>query len=160
MKKDNTYGTNRDVLQQKIIDACDGKLTQNEETTLLSELEQYPDLYQDYLELRQLPDLKSAYPAPESAYRNDFHMKRIHDLISKEKINQLISFDDVIVTWFKRYAIAAILLILGTISLVQINPEFLSNDADSIVSELVYSYEESIAESYVLYLEDLMENDD
>jgi hypothetical protein len=160
MNKDNTYGPNRDILQQKIIDACDGKLNQNEEKTLLSELKQYPDLYQDYQELRQLPDLKSAYTAPLSAYRNDFHIKRIHDTIGMEKKNQLISFDDVIVTWFKRYAIAAIFLILGTISLIQVNTQFLSSDADSLVPELVYSYEESIAESYIQYLEDLMENDD
>jgi hypothetical protein len=160
MSKENTYDPNREILEQKIIAACDGELDKNEEKKLIKELESYPDLYNDYLDMKQVPGISSAYPASLSTYRNDFHVKRIQNLITKEKQILSATFDDVIVTWFKRYAIAAIFLILGTTSLLQIYPQFMNGNADSLISELVYTYEESNADSYILYLEELWGNDD
>jgi hypothetical protein len=160
MNTDNTYNPIREILEQRIIDACDGNLNRQEEELLIKKLKEFPDLYLDYREMKQLPDLSTAYSAPSDTFRNDLHVKRIHDLIQHEIQSQSVSFDDVIVTWFKKYALAAVLLVVGTSSLVHLTPQLFDSETESLIPELVYSYEDSDAESYILYLEELTDNGD
>lgn len=147
----------REELERKIIDAADGVLTASETENLEQELAHYPDLQQDYRNITELPDLTSAYEQNTDRFRNDIHMHRIRNLIDN-KYNLTKSVEEITVAWFKKYALAAAILIFSLTSLTHLFlPQFYGGQSEIIPSELLYPYEESNAEAYVIYLDEFID---
>lgn len=147
----------REELERKIVDAADGVLTASETESLEQELVHYPDLQQDYRNITELPDLSSAYGQNTDRFRNDIHMHRIRNLIDN-KYNLSKSVEEITVAWFRKYALAAAILIFSLTSLTHLFlPQFYGGQSEITPSELLYPYEESNAEAYVIYLDEFID---
>lgn len=148
---------NREELERLIVDASDGVLNTSEIEKLENELKNHPDLYEDYHAIMKLPDFSPLYQV---------NLETEHQL-SIRKIKQGIrdlsyvadSFEVISLNWFRRYALAASLAIFAITSLFTfIQQRNTQVDRDEVVDELFYPLDEnSVAENYVLYLEDLSE---
>lgn len=147
----------REELERLIVDASDGELNKQEIEKLEGELQNYPDLYQDYKAIMNLPDFSIAY-------QQDLDTSRYHASITKIRkslhnfSDEPDSFEAITLTWFRRYALAASLAIFAITSAYSFL-QFQDNEIDSeeVAEEIFYPVEESVADSYVLYLEDLSE---
>lgn len=146
----------REKLERLIVDASDGVLTTSEIEALKKELRNHPDLAQDYQAIMKLPDLSNLYQADVAT---ESHHSSIRSI--KQSIRDLSyvpdSFEIISLNWFRRYALAASLAIFAVTSLfsfITLGEEPI--DSDEVVQEMFYPVDEnSIAETYVLYLEDL-----
>jgi len=147
----------REELERSINDAADGLLSALDIKKLEEDLAHFPDLYRDYRDIMGLPPLSKAYGAGPEGFRNDLHVHRIRQQMEQEW-EQTGSFEEIAITWFKKYALAAALLIFGFTSLAYLFlPQMNIGQEDMTVQELLYPYEESYAEAYVLYLDELIE---
>jgi len=156
-KKHNNRKMNREELERRIIDAADGELSASETESLELELEQYPELLQDYRDITGLANLSLTYGQNSDSFRNDIHIHKIRKLIDKEH-SQFKSVEEITITWFKKYALAAAILIFSLTSLTHLFlPEFYGAQSELTLPELFYPYEESNAESYVIYLDELID---
>ncbi|MEX2632945.1 MAG: hypothetical protein WD267_02850 [Balneolales bacterium] len=146
----------REELERRISDAADGLLVSSEIKKLEEELDGYPDLLRDYMNILSMPDFNVAYNRPQD-FRNDLHIKYIKKLVQDE-VNRIRSFEEVTIKWFKKYALAASFVIFGMMSLSHYLPQFNSNTEDEMnMTDYVYPQEESDTEVYVTYLDDLIE---
>lgn len=141
-------------LAQKINDAADGLLSPAQLARLETELGAYPDLLQDYHEIMELPDMSGLY-GPRNAYRDTAAASKIRRLLSRD-ISE-ISFPELTVSWFKKYALAACLLILALASVFYIGPYGSMTEETSVVEELLYPAEDTGTDAYVYYLDEWME---
>lgn len=148
---------NREELERRIVDASDGVLNTSEIKKLENELENHPDLYEDYLAIMRLPDFSHLYQVNlKNGYQSS--IRKI-----KQDIRDLSyvpdSFEVISLNWFRRYALAASLAIFAITSMFTfIQQRDVQVDRDEVVDELFYPLDESsVAENYVLYLEDLSE---
>lgn len=147
----------RKKLEQKISDASEGLLNASEIRLLEEELKQFPDLLQDYRNIMGLPELSTAYTQDVSEFRNDLHIHRIRKMIRNEQ-KQIHAFEDITVKWFRKYALAAAVLIVALTSISHLFlQQFGTGVDDMTLPELFYSYEESSAEEYVTYLDEIIE---
>lgn len=142
-------------LERKITDAADGQLSEEEMEGLKTELQQYPDLKQDFEEMMGLPDLTNLFGEVADAGRFQHQIESIHrEVIGYERTHQ--SFEEVTIYWFKRYAVAASIAILALSSLFSLSTDIDRQfDDDIVISELFYSGTESDADEYVIYLEEI-----
>jgi hypothetical protein len=145
---------NREELEIKINDAADGQLDQDELNRLEMELHDHPDLMEDYHAIINLPDLSGIYGRTES-YRNDISVHQILKKIENEESSS--SFDVLSVTWFKKYALAASLMILGLTSAFYFSQPDLMN-GDMPLEELLYSFDEPGGDDYVYYLNEWIDD--
>lgn len=148
---------NREELERWIVDASDGVLNTSEIEKLENELQSYPDLYEDYLAIMRLPDFSHLYQVNlKTGYQSS--IRKI-----KQDIRDLSyvpdSFEVISLNWFRRYVLAASLAIFAITSMFTfIQQRDVQVDRDEVVGELFYPLDESsVAENYVLYLEDLSE---
>jgi hypothetical protein len=135
--------------------AADGELSEQEKAGLMQELKKYPDLEKLYRQISAMPDLAKAYPVLNSST----HSTKIDTLmehIDRMEIPQSV-FSDVTFIWFKKYALAASILIMAVTSLFYVNRTDQPDSGDISINELFYGQEEPEAESYVLYLEELFQ---
>jgi predicted membrane-bound mannosyltransferase len=98
----------------------------------------------------KLPDLTGVY-GDLSHYQNDI---QVHGILKQiEKTDRVKgSFEEMTIFWFKKYALAASLLILAVSSLFYLTqPE--TTNGELSPDEMFYSYEQSSADDYVLYLD-------
>ena len=140
----------REELEIRIVDAADGSLSEDELRKLEGQLQAYPDLLQSYEKIMYLPDLSGVY-GDLSLYQNDI---QVHGILNQiEKTDRVKgSFEEVAIFWFKKYALAASLLILAVTSLFYLTqPETANGELSP--DEIFYSYEQSSADDYVLYLD-------
>lgn len=147
----------REELERLIVDASDGVLNAFEIENLEKELQNHPDLYQDYKSIIKLPDFSNAYQADMKTDRHHSAMNRIRKSIYQSSKTS-DSFEMITLNWFRRYALAASLAVFAITSLfsfIQAQNEQAENDV--AVEELFYPAGESMADNYVLYLEDLTE---
>lgn len=144
----------QEELQNRITDAADGMLSREEIIKLEAELQNHPGLEEDYKIIMNLPELSVAY-GTEMNFRND---KKAHQLLNK--ISQIAaqkqSFEKLSLMLFKRYALAASLLILTGATIFNLTQNNYLND-EMAFDELIYPEETSIAEEYVLFLDNWIE---
>ncbi|WP_234567370.1 hypothetical protein [Rhodohalobacter sp. 614A] len=146
----------REELERLIVDASDGVLTASEIEKLENELHKHPDLYEDYQSIMKLPDLSTLYPADLQTENFGRSIQNI-----KQSIRDFSyvpdSFEVISLNWFRRYALAASLAVFAITSLFSLIPFGKEQvDSEEVVEEYFYPVDEnSIAENYVLYLEDL-----
>lgn len=147
---------NRTELEAKIIDASDGALNRNEHRRLEEELAKHPDLLADYHAIMQLPDINLAFPADNSKIESG--LKAVQKNIALQATREEASFYDISFSWFRKYALAASVLIVactGMLSFFQNGED--PDDFNTMLNEIFYPEEISQAEDYVLYLEELSE---
>lgn len=147
---------NRTELEAKIIDASDGTLNRNEHRRLEKELAKHPDLLADYHAIMQLPDISRAFPADENKIETG--IKAVQETIALQATREEASFYDISFSWFRKYALAASVLIVACTGILTLfhNGED-PGDFNTILNEIFYPEEISQAEDYVLYLEELSE---
>ncbi|MEX0928141.1 MAG: hypothetical protein WD266_03350 [Balneolales bacterium] len=142
----------RTELEGKISDAADGQLDVAGIGRLEHDLQHFPDLQQDYRDIMDMPDIRAAYTANPASYGNDLRMRRTLQLITSA------SFEIQTVSWFKKYALAASFVIFALASMTQmLMPLLYSGQGDMAFPELLYPYEESHAEAYAIFLDELIE---
>jgi len=146
----------RTELEIRITDASDGILAPEELRQLEADLQAYPDLLADYHAIMKLPDIEPVYPKPNIAV----FAARIAEIRNQISENEELStnspvFYELSLVWFKRYALAASLMVVAltsVFSLLQPGPEYL--DSTVMMDELFYPAEESAADVYVTYLDE------
>jgi hypothetical protein len=144
----------REELEIKINDAADGLLNPSDLNRLEEELKAYPGLMEEYRSVMSLPDFSGIYGSAES-HRNDIHVHRILKQLEQETPSA--SFDHLTITWFKKYALAASLLILATTSAFYFSqPELLNGDFS--LDEMIYSFDISSGDDYVHYLSEWIDD--
>lgn len=151
----------REELERLIVDASDGLLNSSEINNLERELQHYPDLNRDYRSIMNLPGFGSLY-------HDDLNADRHHSSI--QKIRQGIrnlsykpdSFEIISLNGFKRYALAASLAVFAVTSIFTLQRQRIQPDTlntEEVVQEFFYPADNlSLADSYVLYLEELPED--
>ena len=140
-------------LERMITDAADGLLSRAELKELEKALEAYPGLMQDYRNIMNLPDFNQAFGHVES-YQNHQHVEQILDSI--RQIDEKTTFYNTTVVWFKKYALAASLLIFALTSFFYFSqPDILNGNIS--YEEFYYPEEISASEDYASYLDDWFE---
>ncbi|TVR33611.1 MAG: hypothetical protein EA390_03860 [Balneolaceae bacterium] len=159
MNRENRRSTmKREDIEAKIVDAADGRLSEKERLELEEQLRANPGLLQSYHDIMNLPDISSAYRGL-MADRNDVRIHGIlKDLEETDSKKGAVEFEDAALFWFRKYALAASLLILAGTSLFYVTQNGVMN-GDPAFDEIFYSYEESYADNYVLYLDEWFDSD-
>jgi hypothetical protein len=143
------------ALERLIARAADGELNRKEMEHLQRDLKLHPDLNRLYHQIVALPDLSNAYPDVTGTGHSS-QIDRLLQVIVQSEFPQPLFLDTAIV-WFKKYALAASILIMAVTSIFYINRDDTSASADVSINELFYGQDEPEAESYVLYLEELLQ---
>jgi hypothetical protein len=142
----------REKLENRINDAADGLLSETEIKQLEAELATFPELAKDFKLIMALPDLSKAYNQPDS-FKNG---QKIAEILSRIVSENSLKDENTALFLFRKYALAASLLILGGISVFNLTQSDAFGDV-TIWDELFYPYEEGSADEYVLYLENWLE---
>lgn len=146
---------NKEELERKIVDASDGLLNEEELLALEVRLQDHPELYRDYISVMALPDMEELYPKkPAVEFYSEIESVR-HKLSGLEKLRQ--SFEEISIDWFQKYALAASLLIFALTSIYSFSQTGFDETDDVMIEELFYPVEESAADDYQWYLEELTE---
>lgn len=139
----------REELEIRINEAADSLLTETELTALEKELNAFPDLLQDYHNIMALPDFSGIYGSKED-FRLSGNIRTIRELLIEDD-----TFATAAIFWFKRYALAASLLILAVSSLAGfLSGTITGNGFEEAISadQLLYPADESVTEEYVSYI--------
>ncbi len=148
---------NREELERLIVDASDGILNASEIQKLEAELQNYPDLYQDYRAIMNLPDLHKLYQTDSEASQHLSSIQSIKQGI-REISNKANSFEVITLDWFRRYALAASIAIFAITSVFSfVRSQNTEANSEMVAEEYFYPADESTTDSYVFYLEELAE---
>ncbi|NBC04707.1 MAG: hypothetical protein GVY20_13505 [Bacteroidetes bacterium] len=147
----------REELERLIVDASDGLLNSKQIQKLEVELQNHPDLLEDYLAIMNLPDLTNLYQTDLNLSQHSSSIRSI-----KQRIRDLSgpgeSFEMVTLDWFRRYALAASIAIFAITSVFSmIQSQDTVTDSELIAEEYFYPADENRTDSYVLYLEEMVE---
>lgn len=147
----------REELERLIIDASDGVLSSKQIQELEVELQNHPDLLEDYRAIMNLPDLTNLYQIDSKLSQHKSSIRSI-----KQGIRDLSatgeSFEMVTLDWFRRYALAASIAIFAITSVFSmIQSQNTETDSELIAEEYFYPADENTTDSYVLYLEEMAE---
>lgn len=144
---------NREELERLIVDASDGVLNEAEITELENQLQDYPDLYEDYQAIMKLPDMGQLYVGGLNDLQYQSSIQSIKQSIRDISI-KADSFEIVTLDWFKRYALAASIAIFAITSVFSlIQSQDVETDSEIVAEEYFYPADESTTDSYVLYFE-------
>lgn len=154
MKNINREHTER--LEIRINDAADGLLNRQEIADLEKDLQAYPDLLKDYHNIMGLPDFTNIYGELKE-HQNRSQISLILKKIKRtENHNPSINFENITVTWFKKYALAASILILAVSSVFNLSqPDVV--DTEIALEELIYPESDVTTDDYVTYLDEWIE---
>lgn len=143
-------------LEHEINRASEGELNEQEVADLKKRLEDYPDLLEGYREIMNLPDLSIAYSTIHPD--NDRLDRKINQILTSiEDLEEPMAvFGEMAVYWFKRYALAASILIAAVTTGIYFN-QSTQPEAEFFMEELFYPSEDEAAEPYVLYLDQFFE---
>lgn len=146
----------REYVEQKIAEASEGELTSSELNNLRKELKNWPDLQADFELIMDLPPISEAYKLNDISSFS-YQISEIKHAIRKP-LEEKDSFSEISLLWFRRYALAASILILaGSATLYMPG---LSNESDSLEPALdewiIPTDDVSPADTYVLYIDDLI----
>lgn len=144
----------QDDLEIRINDAADGLLNEADMQKLEQDLKSHPDLLKQYHEIMALPDLSGVYGELNS-YRNDI---RVHHILTEiSEAEQTTSFEHISMSFFRKYALAASILVLAITSIFYISIPEISANGEITFEELLYPAEEPVGEDYITYLNEWME---
>jgi len=145
-------------LEIEILRASENELTTVEREQLESRLSQHPELEKVYHDLTHLPDISKAYDRNTiSDAKMDSRVSQLLEVMDREeREHSPKSFENLSILYFKRYALAASLLFLALTSGFYFSQNG-SAENELTVEELLYPLEESESETYVYYLEQLIE---
>lgn len=148
----------REKLERLIVDATDGALNAEQIEELEIQLQNHPDLFEDYRAIMNLPDLTELYQAESEASRHRSSIRTI-----KQGIREISgvgeSFEMITLDWFRRYALAASIAIFAITSVFSLmQSQDAETDSEMVAAEYFYPADESTTDSYVLYLEELAED--
>lgn len=144
----------QDELEIRINDAADGLLDDTELQKLEDDLQKHPELLEQYHQIMALPDLSGVY-GELSSYRNEPGVRRILNELGQ--IEQNGSFENITMLFFKRYALAASILMLAVSSLFYVTMPEMTVSGEVAFEELLYPAEDPLGEDYINYLNDWME---
>lgn len=145
----------REELQQLILDAADGLLEPGQMKLLDKGLELYPDLRDDYELLMKTPSPSIACDSrmsDERMFASLENLKRsIHAIRPRE------SFEQISLIWFWRGALAASLALFALTGMISFYQSGTAENTgyEPIVEETIYPVEESLADTYEIYLNEL-----
>lgn len=146
----------RDELERKIAEASDGELTPAEIVALEQELESWPDLQKDYAALASLPDFHQAYPIEN---KRKFSTQ-IHEIYRKigEQNQKNDHFSELSLLIFKKYALAASILIMAGSSALFLSDAARLNPQDSVATDefVLYQIEGSASDNYMVEIDNLL----
>lgn len=148
----------REQLERLIVDAADGVLNDREIQKLETALQDYPDLYNDYEAIMKLPALDNLYLVDTDKRLHQKSIDNILNSLDNQKTSS-VSFEEVTIRWFRRYALAASLAIFAITSLFSILQSQDQSQSDTVsettIEEYFYPTDESTADTYALYLDEL-----
>lgn len=144
----------QEELEIRINDAADGLLSEAALQKLEQDLQKHPDLLEQYQEIMAMPDLSNVYGELNS-YRNEPRVNRILNEI--RVIEQSTSFENISMLFFKKYALAASILMLAITSIFYITMPEMATNGEIAFEELLYPAEEPAGEDYITYLNEWME---
>ncbi|NBC04847.1 MAG: hypothetical protein GVY20_14230 [Bacteroidetes bacterium] len=148
---------NREELERLIIDASDGVLNSKQIQELEVELQNHPELLEDYRAIMNLPDLTNLYQIDSKLSHHKSSIRSIKQSI-RNLSNNSESFEMVTLDWFRRYALAASIAIFAITSVFSmIQTQDTTTDSELIAEEYFYPADENRTDSYVLYLEEMAE---
>lgn len=143
-------------LEIRINDAADGLLNPQEIADLENDLKTHPDLLKDYHSIMGMPDFSTVYGElreHQSKSQISLILKKI-GLIEYRK--SALSFENITVLWFKKYALAASFLILAVTSVFNLSQSDFT-DAEIALDELFYPESDIVSDDYVTYLNEWIE---
>lgn len=145
----------RQELQQRILDAADGLLSSRQLQELQSSLEAYPDLREEYELLMSTPSPSEAYSESVNEQAMLASMRELKNSIRSFKSRH--SFEQISLAWFWRGALAASLALFALTGILSYYQAVGAGDMvyEPIMEENFYIVEESIGETYQLYLDEL-----
>lgn len=153
---------NREELKQKIAEASDGGLTAAETAELEFELKKWPELQQDYQAIMRLPNFEKAFPVKATKEHSDQIDNILGIIKSKDHKNE--QFTELSLYIFKKYALAASILILAGSSALLISNESAVNTQGSSSSDELFTYEAegAASDNYMIQIDNLLldENSD
>ena len=154
MKNRNSKQTDR--LQIRINDAADGLLNRQEIEDLEKDLKSHPNLMSDYQNIMAMPPLSTLYGELKE-YQNESQVSLILNKIGlTENRKPSMNFDNITVLWFKKYALAASILILAVTSVYNMSQPEIS-DTDIALEELFYPESDIASDEYLTYLNEWIE---
>lgn len=149
----------RKQLEIRINDAADGLLSKPELEKLESDLQQEPELLMEYREIMALPDFSGIYGSQDD-YRDQRGVSAILDQITNRRREE-IPFEAATIHWFRKYALAASLLILAGTSLIYFTDTPATGYEEALTADqLLYPEDTGLTEDYVLYINDWFEQTD
>ena len=145
----------RQELQQRILDAADGLLSSRQLQELQSSLDAYPDLREEYDLLMSTPSPSEAYGENENEQAMLSSMRELKNSIHSIKSRD--SFEQISLAWFWRGALAASLALFALTGILSYYQAVGVVDTayEPIMEENFYIVEESIGETYQMYLDEL-----
>lgn len=144
----------QEELEIRINDAADGLLSESALQKLEQDLQKHPDLLEQYQKIMGIPDLSGVYGELNS-YRNE---PRVHQILNEiRRVEQSTSFENITMLFFKKYALAASILMLAITSIFYITMPEMSENGEISFEELLYPAEEPAGEDYITYLNEWME---
>lgn len=152
----NKNSEQTDRLQIRINDAADGLLNRQEIEDLEKDLKSHPHLMSDYRNIMAMPPLSNLYGELKE-YQNESQVSLILNKIGlTENRKSSMNFDNITVLWFKKYALAASILILAVTSVYNMSQPEIS-DTDIALEELFYPESDIASDEYVTYLNEWIE---
>lgn len=146
----------REYLEQKIAEASEDELSPAELQSLQNELKKWPDLQADFQRIMDLPPISEAYGLNDvSSFSHQIsEIKQAIDNFPGDEV----TFSEISLLWFRRYALAASLLIVAGSATVYMPGLFNESDVlEPALDEWVIPAEsDSPADTYVLYIDDLI----
>ncbi|MDZ7720146.1 MAG: hypothetical protein U5K72_15130 [Balneolaceae bacterium] len=147
----------KEEIERLIVDASDGLLSTGQMQELEDELRNHPELLEDYRTIMNLPDLTELYQTDSEPSRHRSSIQSIKQRI-REISSDGESFEMITLEWFRRYALAASIAIFAITSVFSlIQSQEAETDSEMVAAEYFYPADESITDSYVLYLEEMNE---
>lgn len=153
---------NKDELERKIAEASDGGLTPAEVADLENELLNWPELQRDYKAIMRLPDFDQAYPVA-NVNQHSYQIDQLVGLIDKQN-RENEQFTELSLHIFKKYALAAsILIIAGSSALFMLDDTAVYMQDSPTFDELfIYQEEGTASDNYMVQIDNLLldENSD
>lgn len=152
----------RKEIEQKIAEASDGGLSSAEIDALEAELKKWPELQRDYRMIMALPNIEQAFPAKPATG----HSAQIDNILGqiKNRYHKNEQFTELSLYIFKKYALAASILILaGSSALLTLNDSALNTQENDLTDEvMMYQAENAASDNYLLQIDNLLldENSD
>lgn len=159
MTKRFEHKPEREELERLINDAVEGMLNSADSEALEAELKHHPDLQKDYHTLMNIPDPAKAYSDVSGAFRDDRRMRYVQAMVRAEyEAGQPVG--ELIFTLFKRYGLAASLLVFGAISITNIIISLEQDGHEEIpLNEIFYNVNTDDSGEYLIYLDQWMMED-